>query len=83
MISLFLILLAVFVAFAFVHFAAKKKKPFRRAFLSMLIGIGTMCAVNLMTGLTGVFVPVTRLTVLVSAIGGVPGVALMVLLSAF
>ena len=49
----------------------------------MLIGIGTMCAVNLLTGLTGVFVPVTRLTVLVSAIGGVPGVALMVLLSAF
>ena len=42
MISLFLILLAVFVAFAFVHFAAKKKKPFKRALLSILVGLLTL-----------------------------------------
>ena len=83
MLFLFIGAVSTFLVFSFIHYAAKKKKPFRRAFLSMLIGIGTMCAVNLLTGLTGVFVPVTRLTVLVSAIGGVPGVALMVLLSAF
>lgn len=49
----------------------------------MLIGVVTLCVVNLLAGLTGVYVPVTNLTLMTSIAGGVPGVALMVLLSAF
>ena len=78
-----LIMLAIFLIFSFIHYAAKKKKPFRRAFLSMLVGVLTLGVVNLISTLTTVYGPVTELSLTVSAAGGIPGVALMVLLSAF
>ncbi len=78
-----LIFLGIFLLISFIHYAAKKKKPFRRAFLSMLIGVLTLCAVNLLSPLTTVYIPVTELSLTVSAAGGIPGVALLVLLSAF
>ena len=83
MLFIFICVVSVFLAFSFIHYAAKKKKPFKRALLSMLLGIGTLCAVDMLASLTGVFVPVTKLTLLTSMAGGVPGVALLVLLSAF
>ena len=73
----------LFLVFSFIHYAAKKKKPFRWAFLSMLSGIAVLYGVNLCAGFSGVYVPVTQLTLLVSAVGGVPGVAVLVLLSVF
>ena len=79
---MFIALVSVFLIFSFIHYAAKKKKPFKRAFLSMLSGILLLGAVNTASGLTGVYIPVTRLTLLVSAAGGVPGVTLLVLLTA-
>ena len=79
---MFIALVSVFLIFSFIHYAAKKKKPFKRAFLSMLSGILLLGAVNIASGLTGVYIPVTRLTLLVSAAGGVPGVTLLVLLTA-
>ena len=78
-----LILVAIFLIFSFIHYAAKKKKPFKRAFLSMLVGVLTLGVVNLISTLTTVYVPVTELSLTVSAAGGIPGVEVMVLLSAF
>ena len=83
MLFLFICCVSVFLVFAFIHYAAKKKKPFRRAFVSMLSGIAVLCAVNLLAGMTGVYIPVTKLTLLASMAGGIPGVAALVLLSAF
>lgn len=83
MLKVALILLGVFLLFSFIHYAAKKKKPFKRAFLSMLIGVLTLGVVNLLSSLTTVYVPVTELSLMVSAAGGIPGVALLVILSAF
>lgn len=83
MLSVFIVSASTFLIFSFIHYASKKKKPFKRAFLSMLIGAAVLCAVNLLSGLTGVYIPVTRLTLFCSLVGGVPGVALLVLLSAF
>lgn len=83
MLFIFICAASTFLIFSFIHFAAKKKKPFKRAFLSMLIGILVLCGVNLLSGLTGVYIPVTKLTLLASMAGGVPGVAVLVLLSAF
>lgn len=77
-----LIFLGIFLAFSFIHYAAKKKKPFRAAFLSMLLGVLSLGAVNLLSSLTTVYIPVTALSLILSAAGGVPGVALMVFLSA-
>lgn len=79
----FIVTASVFLVFSFIHYAAKKKKPFKRAFLSMLLGVLTLCAVDLLSGVSGVYIPVTRLTLFTSAAGGIPGVALLVLLSAF
>lgn len=83
MLEVFIYAAATFLVFSFIHYAAKKKKPFKRAFLSILTGLLTITAVNLLSGVTGVYLPVTKLSLLVSAVGGVPGVALMVMLSGF
>ena len=61
----------------------KNKRPFRRAFISMVIGAGILTAVNLSSGITGVYIPVSMLSVLVSVIGGVPGVTLLLTLNMF
>ena len=83
MLFIVIVSLSTFLIFSFIHYAAKKKKPFKRAFLSMLIGVAVLCAVGLLAGFTGVYIPVTKLTLLTSMAGGIPGVALLVLLSAF
>ena len=83
MLLMILSAIIIFLVFSFIHFAAKKKKPFKWALLSMLSGPAVLCAINLTAALTGVWVPVTRLTLLVSVAGGIPGDALLVLLSAF
>ena len=83
MLEVIIYTVGVFLIFSFIHYAAKKKKPFLRAFLSMLIGVGVLTLVNLLSGLTGVYVPVTRLSLLTSLIGGVPGVAVLVMLTVF
>ena len=74
---------SVFLLFSFIHYASKKKKPFKRAFLSMLSGLLAMTAVNLTSGITGVYLPVTELSLAVSTAGGLPATALMVALELF
>lgn len=81
MVRLILILCGVFLLFSFILFAAKNKKPFKRAFLYMLLGVLSLCVVNLISSLSGVYVPVTTLSLLTSAIGGLPGTALLVMLT--
>lgn len=78
---LLFMLLGTFLFFSFVHFASKSKKPFLRAFLSIGLGIGSLFAVNLLSSLTSVYIPVTTLSVMTSALGGMPGTALLVMLT--
>lgn len=78
-----LILLATLIFYAALHLAAKNKRPFKRAFLSMCIGALTMLAINLTSGFTGVSIPVSLLSILTSVIGGVPGVTLILALNLF
>ena len=47
---------------------------------SALLGVGALAALYLHAPYTGIAVPVSRLSVLVSAALGVPGVTLLVLL---
>ena len=76
-----LILLSALLVFAALHFAEKNKRPFKRALLSMCIGLMTLAAVNLLSGITKVSIPVSLLSVLTSAVGGVPGVTLLLFLN--
>ncbi len=49
----------------------------------MITGALALIAVNLSSGFTNVYIPVSLLSVLVSVIGGVPGVTLMLVLNTF
>ena len=49
----------------------------------MVIGVLTLFAVNLTGTFTGVTLPISTLSLLVSAIGGIPGVTLMLGLNLF
>jgi len=83
MIEVIIRALGIFLVFSFIHYAAKKKKPFKRAFISIFAGILSLAIVDLLSGLTGVYVPITALSLFISAAGGIPGTALMVLLTIF
>ena len=82
MLKVILIIGGTFFLFSFIHYAAKKKKPFFRAFLSMLLGVAALTLINLTSQLTGVSLPVTQLSLMTATVGGVPGTALLVFLSA-
>ncbi len=49
----------------------------------MIVGALTLTAVNLCSGFTGVYIPISLLSIFISVIGGVPGVALMLILNLF
>ena len=83
MLRVFIAIAGTFLGFSFIHYAAKKKKPFKRALISMLCGVGGLILLDLLSGFTGVYLPITELSLLISTVGGLPGLALLVLLSAF
>lgn len=78
-----LVFFGAFILFSVLHFYSKKKHPAKRALLSMLIGILTLIAVDLCSSFTGVYIPISLLSVLISTIGGVPGVTLILILNMF
>lgn len=47
----------------------------------MCLGAGTLAAIDLLSPFTGVYIPVSVLSVLTSVIGGVPGVTLLLFLN--
>lgn len=69
--------------FSVIHYLSRKKHPVKRALISMIIGALTLTAVNLCSGFTGVYIPISLLSIIISVIGGVPGVALMLILNIF
>lgn len=78
-----IVFFSVFIIFAIIHHMGKNKRPFKRALLSMCCGVATLLAVNLSGSFTGVFLPVSLMSILVSVIGGIPGVTLMLSLNLF
>ena len=71
-------LCSIFV-FSVIHFLGKIKKPFKRAFVSVLCGPAVLVVVNLFSSITSVVIPITQLSLSVTMMLGVPGVALMTL----
>ena len=76
-----LFLFGTFIIFSFIHYASHSMKPFKRAILSILLGLFSLAAVNLLSPFTSVYIPVTTVSVLTSTLGGLPGTALMVMLT--
>ena len=69
--------------YAAVHYIAKNKRPVKRALISMCVGIVLMLVINLTARWTGVFMPVSLLSLLTAVIGGVPGITLILFLNLF
>ncbi len=57
----------------------RNEKPFRNLFLSLFSGIGSLFAVNIASALTAVTLPVNALTLVISAVGGIPGVVFLLI----
>ncbi len=70
---------AVFVL-VILQIVAGNQKPFRRVVLFALIGIGMLTVLNVISPLTGVSLPVSRLSICISALLGIPGITMMLLL---
>ena len=81
MIRLFTVTIITFFVFSIIRFLGKNKKPCKRAFVSVLCGPLCLIVVNILSSITGVLVPVTELSLMTTVAGGIPGVALMVIMS--
>lgn len=71
----------VFLLLVIVQVIVQAKKPVRKAIGGILTGIIALIAVNVSGFFTGVTLPVSLMTAGVSAVAGVPGVTLLLLLS--
>ena len=72
-----------FILFAIIHYIGKSKHPFKRSMLSLFLFLLTLFAVNISGSFTGVYLPVSLLSVCIAAFGGIPGVTLMLALNLF
>ncbi len=79
----FVILFASFVVFIIIHKISKNKRPVRRAFLSMFSGAVALILVNITSVFTGVYIPLSLLSITVSLVGGIPGVTTILALNMF
>lgn len=78
---IWLIFAGIFSVLLILHVAAGTQKPFRRALGSALNGLIALVLVNITGGFTGVTLPVSLLSLGISAGLGIPGVTMMLLLN--
>jgi len=73
---------AVFL-FTIIYFSKRSPRPFRRAVYTVLSGLLSLIAVNVTGIFTGVSLPVSTLSICISAVGGIPAVTAMVIIDTF
>lgn len=69
--------------FAFLYAVRKSRSPLKRAAASALSGILALIAVNTAGLFTGVYIPVSTLSLCISTIGGIPAVTVMLIIDTF
>ena len=73
----------VFVLYSIINAAGNDEHPVRKSFLEILTGFSALIAVNLLSPFTNAAIPVSVVSVIAAAAGGIPGVTLMLALNAF
>lgn len=73
--------IGILLVLTIIEAVAGVEKPFKKAFLGMILGIVALIAVNLSSGMTGVSIPISLLSLGVSAAGGIPGVTILVVMN--
>ena len=74
-------ILLIFIFLSIVTHLTGVKSPCKKAILGMILGILALCAVNLTGKFTGVTLPVSLLSLGISATGGIPAVTMMLLIN--
>ncbi len=77
------IITAVIVIYSIINAISKSKHPIKKSITGVMTGFVALIVVNLLTPLTSVSVPISIMSVLVAAIGGLPGVTLILAFNAF
>ncbi len=77
------VITAAFVVFTVMNALGGSHHPFSKSVQSMMSGSAALAAGHLLSQLTSVSVTVSAVSVLVSLVGGIPGVSLMLLLDTF
>lgn len=70
----------VFIVMVIIHAIMGSGHPFRSAVISAVIGIAALIAVDLCSGFTNVFIPISRLSLGTAAVLGIPGVTMLLIL---
>lgn len=81
--KLFLILAVAWLVYSVVNAAAGFDKPLRKSLYSMLMGLGSLFLVHYLVPFTGVYVPISIMSLTVSAVLGIPGTTLILVLNVF
>lgn len=76
-------LFATTIIFAILYVAKDSEKPFKRSILSVFSGTIALVAVNIVGLFTGVYIPISTLSICVSTVGGIPGVTAMLVIDTF
>jgi len=82
MLSLLAVVIGSFFIFSLIHYYGKNKKPCKRAFLSVLCGPLLLVVLNILSSVTGVLIPLSQLSIMISTALGIPGVSLLVIMTA-
>lgn len=78
-----LICVIVFLLLFFIQVIVRAKNPIKKMLISMIKGIATLVAVNILGTFTGVTLPISLLSLAIAAVVGIPGVTAMLILNAF
>lgn len=81
--SLIGIIALVIVIYSVTNAISRAKNPIKKSITGVLAGFAALIVVNLLAPLTSVSVPISVMSVLIAAVGGVPGVTLILTLNAF
>ncbi len=72
-----------FIIFSIIHKINKNKRPVKRALISILSGAAALAAVDLTSFFTGVYIPLSLLSITVSLVLGIPGVTALLAVNLF
>lgn len=77
------VILGTTIFFAILYGIKKSKKPFKRSITTVTTGLVSLVAVNFAGIFTGVYIPISTLSICASAIGGIPAVTAMLIIDTF
>lgn len=78
--SVWMILAGIFLTLIIIQILVRSKKPIRKAISGILTGLCSLFAVNLFGVFTNVTLPISLLSLGVSAVAGIPGVTMLLIL---